>query len=40
MFRDESDLLCWYHIDFNMDAKGVTPIPAPTKTHTEYFRKS
>lgn len=29
-----------YQIDFKMEAKGVTPIPAPTSTATSYWKTS
>lgn len=29
-----------YQIDFRMEAKGVTPIPAPTSTATSYWKTS
>lgn len=29
-----------YQMDFKMEAKGVTPIPAPTSTATSYWKTS
>lgn len=29
-----------YHTDFRIDAKGVTPIPAPTSITTSYWKTS
>ena len=33
---------CWnlYQMDFKIEAKGVTPIPAPTNTATSYWKTS